>query len=310
MKRILQLLVFTLMVAGCSGDESGTSCAELTSLNITQQIDKLQFSLSGETSEALYYEIAYAEASANPSPTNSNTFVINSTQELVDVRNLVFSDTDRNMVFFARAVCAEGNSEWIGPKSLLVTDFCEKPENIEFFFDELRWDTHEGDSHWQVQYGVEGFTLGSGTVKTVNVNYLEDIQMSANTTYDFYVRSNCSGQTGWSAWAGPYSYFSPTNHNLCIIPSNVTFTVARNGANQAIGANVKWDTNGEMNFEHVMLPAGNTPNSTTWNSSTYPGFPTYTSMTQNADYHFYVRAVCSNGSKTAWFGPTTVNIGN
>src|SRR5690606_14714663 len=77
---------------------------------------------------------------------------------------------------------------------------------------DLSW-TSNGTS-FNVQYGNAGFTLGSGTILTdVTSPYtLEDL--TAHTSYEYYVQQNC-GVDGVSAWSGPY--FFHTGH---CIPSS------------------------------------------------------------------------------------------
>jgi hypothetical protein len=51
-----------------------------------------------------------------------------------------------------------------------------------------------------VEYGVSGFTQGSGTLITVTTNPTTITGLNASTVYDFYVRANCGG-TDVSNWS-------------------------------------------------------------------------------------------------------------
>lgn len=68
---------------------------------------------------------------------------------------------------------------------------------------ELNW-TAGGGTSWNIEYGVKGFTPGTGT-KISNVataNYIIG-GLLPNTAYDFYIEDSCA--SGLSFWAGPIS---------------------------------------------------------------------------------------------------------
>ncbi|HCQ15745.1 MAG TPA: hypothetical protein DIU20_05765, partial [Cryomorphaceae bacterium] len=64
----------------------------------------------------------------------------------------------------------------------------------------LAWVTG-GASDWQIEYGPNGFTPGSGTIINVNTNPFAITGLTPSTTYDFYVRDSC-GVGDVSAWRG------------------------------------------------------------------------------------------------------------
>jgi len=81
---------------------------------------------------------------------------------------------------------------------------------------DLAWTEAGTATSWQIQYGVTGFTLGTGTSTVVNANPYTLGGLTAATTYQFYVRSICSvGDT--SAWAGPVTFTTPC------LPLNVPY---------------------------------------------------------------------------------------
>ncbi len=59
---------------------------------------------------------------------------------------------------------------------------------------------------WTIEYGPAGFTQGSATANVVSVNSLPFTLsgLSANTSYDVYIRANCGVPT--SSFIGPYSF--------------------------------------------------------------------------------------------------------
>lgn len=58
---------------------------------------------------------------------------------------------------------------------------------------------------YQVEYSLNGFTLGNGTMLNSNENSINISGLSADTAYDFYVRGNCGGSS-FSDWTGPHSF--------------------------------------------------------------------------------------------------------
>lgn len=79
-----------------------------------------------------------------------------------------------------------------------------------------------------IEYGVQGFVLGSGT-SIVNQNATNPITvdgLQGNTAYDFYVQDTCAG-FGTSAWLGPIS--ATTLLDVSNIGSGKAVNIAENG---------------------------------------------------------------------------------
>ena len=125
--------------------------------------------------------------------------------------------------------------------------------------------------------------------------------------YDFYLRAYCNGSSSWSDWAGPYTYTATNNQYLCLAPTSPVYGVVRNGVGQAVGATFEWGMNGENVFEYTYVLPSQSVTAGTVNSISN-AWPTL-HVAQNTNYHFYVRAVCVDGGKTAWTGPIVFNIG-
>ena len=93
----------------------------------------------------------------------------------------------------------------------------------------LSWTTG-GASNWQVSYGAPGTAAGAGTIVNANSNPFVLSGLSANTTYEYYVRDSC-GLGNVSVWEGPFSFTTICN------PSTFTtsFTESFDGAAWAAG---------------------------------------------------------------------------
>ena len=72
---------------------------------------------------------------------------------------------------------------------------------------DLGWTAGGTETMWDIEYGMAPYTAtGTPTVSGV-ANPYNYSGLTANTTYEFYVRADC-GTNGASAWVGPYSFFT------------------------------------------------------------------------------------------------------
>lgn len=64
----------------------------------------------------------------------------------------------------------------------------------------IKWSSNVVPDRWTVTYGPAGFDRGRAPHFTVRDSVTALLDLEPNTTYDFYVRSEC-GDTSWSTWA-------------------------------------------------------------------------------------------------------------
>ena len=70
----------------------------------------------------------------------------------------------------------------------------------------LQWTENGTANLWDIEWGSAGFTPGSGSmIYSVNNKPYTLTGLSASTSYDWYVRSDCGSGT-YSSWVGPYSF--------------------------------------------------------------------------------------------------------
>lgn len=319
MKKTL-LILMSFLIISCSSDDSGNgNSLEVTSFNIQQESSQIIFGYTANE-EVLYYEITYDYASSNYNPNsqeNTNytfsTSDLNSTQKSIQELSLYPSES---YVFYVRAV---GNnnvrSKWFGPKSLSINSFCEEPYDV-VFSGYVSWETYNNQtssSYFQVQYGLQGFEVGTGaTIQTSDQStvYTSGLVLEQGNVYDVYVRSFCNNSLGWSNWVGPVSYFAENNSNVCVTPHNLGYHTEYNWLGQPIGANISWnDIGNNRSYEFNLVGNDQSPESIAIGSRNDGGTQiTYTGLTPGYQYHFYVRTVCADGSRTDWVGPLNVVI--
>ncbi len=110
----------------------------------------------------------------------------------------------------------------------------------------LAWTAGATETEWNVEYGLTGFTQGTGTMVVASANSLAVTSLVPATTYQFYVQANCGGANGTSTWAGPFT-FTTACDPVTVFPLTESFdgttfapTCWANTQTNAIGTNV-WD---------------------------------------------------------------------
>ena len=76
---------------------------------------------------------------------------------------------------------------------------------------DISWTENGTATEWEIEYGLSGYTQGSGTVVVDNDGTLGETLtgLTAEESYDVYVRAICS-TTNASAWIGPVSFTTAT----------------------------------------------------------------------------------------------------
>jgi hypothetical protein len=69
----------------------------------------------------------------------------------------------------------------------------------------LSWTENGTATAWEIEIDTVGFTTGTGTIVSVNSNPSMISNLSANTSYEYYLRSVC-GVGDSSVWVGPMSF--------------------------------------------------------------------------------------------------------
>ena len=151
------------------------------------------------------------------------------------------------------------------------------------------------DTGWDVQWGLSGFQLGTGTIVNVDSSqqsFLNITGLQPETTYDYYIALEGTG-----CYVGPLSF---TTLPLCPPPVNEMTTPS------ATSSLFDWDpgfTEAKWNVEYMTagLPIGSGTASTVTTSSSL-----VTGLASCTEYHWYVQSVCENFNPAItsnWVGP-------
>ena len=80
--------------------------------------------------------------------------------------------------------------------------------NLSLTSTEVSWIESGSSTSWNIQYGVAGFALGSGTIEAgVTTNPFTLNGLTSDTSYEFYVQAIC-GPGDESSYAGPFEFFT------------------------------------------------------------------------------------------------------
>jgi hypothetical protein len=114
--------------------------------------------------------------------------------------------------FYVRASCSSTDSSlWVGPFTAMTdTPLCVVPlvgnvGNITQTSASVNWVQNGFSVDWEIEYGLQGFSIGSGTlISGAQSNPWVINGLSSATDYDVYVRNNCG--LSYSDWHGPISF--------------------------------------------------------------------------------------------------------
>ena len=154
----------------------------------------------------------------------------------------------------------------------------------------LSWSTVAGAVGYELEYGAAGFAQGSGTMVYPTGNTAVLNGLAANTTYDVYVRANCSGTT-YGEW-GMVSFTTLPDTcvdvvGLAAVPDIHEAVLTWNTTAAVVGYEVEYGTAGFVQGNGTMMTVGNNT-------------VTITRLTANTAYDVYVRTVCGGTTYGNW----------
>jgi len=153
--------------------------------------------------------------------------------EMLTDENVLFDGLmDESYAFYVQDVCEEGNSPWVGPY-FFTGERCEDPYDItttEVTHNSatIFWNGANG-TDWTIVWGLAGFDPEYG-VETLALEIPHTLSgLAEETTYQFYVRSNCPGKT--SDWIGPFEFTTLLNDGAGLVSEKIDLTLIPNPSN-------------------------------------------------------------------------------
>jgi hypothetical protein len=137
--------------------------------------------------------------------------------------------------FYVRQECPGGNGSSASAGPVCFTTPCAVPTAlaataVTASTAQLGWQTAgtpPTGTTYTVQYGPQGFVLGTGTIISgIPSAGFPLTGLQAGTAYCFYVRQDCPGATGSGAYAGPVCFTTTAASSSCASPVSPTATPA------------------------------------------------------------------------------------
>lgn len=269
--------------------------AELTTDGV-----QVQFSAKGANGQEL-------ELGTITDPNDASTFTVLATTTLTSSS---FEDIEINIPTSTDSYFAVRHGQTGTYDSYYLDDFsfvelpnCVKPTSLNVTgitatSADLTWISGgSGESSWEIEYGIDGFTQGTidGTIVSATSNPYSLSSLLESADYDYYVRANCSGGE-FSEWVGPFSFTTPAS---CLVPSMLSASNITSSS-----ADLSWTSggSGESSWEVEYGIDGFTQGTGTLVSpATNP--QSISGLIASEDYDYYVRANCGGGDFSEWVGP-------
>ena len=150
---------------------------------------------------------------------------------------------------------------------------------------DITWAVADSADSYNVEYGLTGFALGTGTFTNTTDLFLNLTGLLQNTDYQFYIQSDCGGGE-FSNFAGPFSFTTllscPAPMDVMVDDLNSTFAdISWTASFAATSYNVEYGLTG------FAIGTGTIINTTNLSA-------TINGLTQNTAYDFYVHSDCGN----------------
>lgn len=239
--------VLCLLLIACSSDSGGggddtvaDTCATPTTL-ATAQITETSVIVSWSATGQGTFTVEYGPSGFTQ---GTGTSVTSSTTSLT-ISGLTAA-TDYQA--YVRFNCANGaSSSVLGPigfTTLSTVASCPPVTDVgifDLFQDSVSiiWSEENEVNSVSIEYGLQGFTPGQGTVEIFSSTIAGISNLTADTAYDYYLTSNCTG--GSSEAQGPFTF---TTLPVCIAPDSLQLHSVSSST-----ITVEWLDNGETAFQ-------------------------------------------------------------
>lgn len=192
----------------------GTSCAGVAGLTADYVgTDSVVVSWTAGTELGWNFELG---ADGFMPGTGTEIYSSNPTSPMDSVTGLMIG-TDYDV--YVQADCGADSSVWVGPLDVTTLLPCPSPTGLGGMVlasDSVSLFWTPGDSletEWQIEYGMTGFTPGTGMVVSVMGTPSDTVTgLMGATEYDFYVQGVC-GVGDSSFWIGPVTFQTPASND-------------------------------------------------------------------------------------------------
>ena len=143
-------------------------------------------------------------------------------------------------VYFSSDCESDTSSELVGPIQFETLPVCVAPldfilSNTQSTSISVNWQPYPNTTAWELEYGIVGFELGTGTTIQTSNTFFEIDSLVPSTTYEVYVRTNC-GSEGFSEYLDPI--VATTDGFGDLFTGQYLVTQSANTPSAVLGANV------------------------------------------------------------------------
>lgn len=291
-------LIITALFFACSDGDEGSGCSKVKNVSFSADPTVAYIQFEGEANS---YKIEYGPTGF----TQGSGTTLTTSEYYFAVPGLIPATT---YDFYITSICSDTDSSAAYKLSSVTTDQSQCTGNTEATIYQTSVDDVDveyyysgGAQAYEVQYGLQGFTLGTGTTISTNSGTSASLTgLAAQTTYDFYVRAMCS-QGDWSA----YKKYTYTTISSCPAPANLNswhISGSCNSGTETRGFSWSYPFGNPANYEFSMITEVGAPASSgdiTVTSNTSIAFSGMYCIWEG----FYVRANCGGGVYSEWAGP-------
>jgi len=216
--------------------------------------------------------------------------------------------SDTQYEYYIQANCgASDASVWVGPMTFTTAISCAEVSaltmtGVTIDSAYIMWTAGATETSWNVEYGMDGYVPGSGTMSIETATDIAIGNLTAGTDYDFYVQAIC-GAGDSAQWVGPFNFSTLIS---CAQPTFLdAINISNSSANLLFQAgdsetewNIEWGVPGfEVGAGEEFGMVANTSNN-----------PYYaTGLNPSSTYEYYVQASCGAGDLSVWSGPYAFN---
>jgi hypothetical protein len=301
------ILVVVLITAGCSSDSSN-SCGKVSNAGFNVSPTGIYVYFEGNQNSNSYL-IEYGPTGFIKGTGTTRT----TSQTSLDIIGLTPSTTydiyitsicsadDQSNAYKLSSITTDA-SQCNGTVSLSLTQFYS-PSNIDL---SISYSDSNPESY-DIEYGLQGFTLGSGT--KISTSYLDTSFSVTNiqplTNYDFYIRAVCYGND-----PSPYRKFQYTTIESCPKPGNLDSYVISGSCNSGTQTRAfTWSylSGNPTSFTVSLVTNSNINSPDTGNTTVTSNNGIAFSGLFCLWKAFYVKANCTDNSSSDWAGPFYFN---
>ncbi|MBT8262409.1 MAG: fibronectin type III domain-containing protein [Bacteroidia bacterium] len=200
MKKILLFALLALAVLSCKkDDDTNNNCIEPLSISVDQINSESALVLwdpGNETAFEIEYGLTgFSTGTGTVAQTSQTNFFIDGLNPMTTYDAYVRSNCG-----------SDGFSNYLSVSftTLEPVNPCNTPTDL-FLIDvssstvTFGW-SENNETAWEIEYGLSGFTLGTGTVVQTSQSNFQITGLQSSTTYEIYVRANC-GTEGFSEYS-------------------------------------------------------------------------------------------------------------